>query len=117
MFAKSLAMRGGRSTPRRDGRREGSHPAESLERTSPGLMLWHLQIDPGPGQIDLTGRRVAADASELGLPGPWTIAAARGFLIEGTIDKLDVARAAETVLVDPAVESFEIRGTSEFATA
>ncbi len=36
-------------------------------------MLWHLQIDPAPGQIDLAGRRVAADAAELGLPGPWSV--------------------------------------------
>ena len=77
-------------------------------------MLWHLQIDPAPGQTDLAGRRVAAEAAELGLPGPWAVAAARGFLIEGPIDRPAVIRAAEAVLVDPAVETFAIRGADEF---
>ncbi len=79
-------------------------------------MLWHLQIDPAPGQIDLAGRRVAADATELGLPGPWTIAASRGFLIEGPLDRVAVTRAAETVFVDPVVESFQVRGADEFGS-
>ena len=77
-------------------------------------MLWHLQIDPAPGQIDLAGRRVAADAAELGLSGRWKVAASRGFLIEGPLDRKAVARAAESVLVDPAVEVFSIRGADEF---
>ena len=76
-------------------------------------MLWHLQIDPAPGQIDLAGRRVAADATELGLPGPWKVAASRGFLIEGPLDRMAVARAAESVLVDLAVEASSIRGADE----
>ena len=46
-------------------------------------MLWHLQIDPAAGLTDLEGKRVAAEAVELGLPGPWAVAASRGFLIEG----------------------------------
>ena len=77
-------------------------------------MLWHLQIDPAPGQIDLAGRRVAADAVELGLLGPWTVAASRGFLIEGPLDRTAVTRAAEAALVDRAVESSAIRGADEF---
>ena len=77
-------------------------------------MLWHLQIDPAPGQIDLAGRRVAADAVELGLPGPWKVAASRGFLIEGPLDRTAVTRAAEAALVDRAVESSAIRGADEF---
>ena len=42
---------------------------------------------PRPGQVDLAGRRVAADAAELGLPGPWSVASSRGFLIEGPLDR------------------------------
>ncbi len=80
-------------------------------------MLWHLQIDPSPGQVDLAGRRIATDAAELGLPGPWTVAASRGFLIEGPIDRPTVTRAAESVLVDPVVESFAIRGVEDFGEA
>ena len=76
-------------------------------------MLWHLQIDPAPGQVDLSGRRIAADAAELNIPGPWSAATARGFLIEGPLEASDVARAARIVLVDPVVESFEVRGLDE----
>ena len=49
-------------------------------------MLWHLQIDPAPGRDDRAGRQVVADAAELGLPGPWAVAASRGFLVEGGLE-------------------------------
>jgi phosphoribosylformylglycinamidine synthase len=77
-------------------------------------MLWHLKIDPSPGQIDLAGRRVAADATELGLPGPWSVASSRGFLIEGPLDRAEATRAG-ALLVDPVVESFVVRGLDEIA--
>jgi len=70
--------------------------------------MWHLQIDPAPGSVDRAGARVAADAAELGLPGPWVVAAGRGFLIEGPLDRATVTRAAGTYLVDPIVETAAI---------
>ena len=73
-------------------------------------MLWHLRIDPAPGLADAEGHRVTAEALDLGLNGPWTIRSARGFLVEGPIGVDDLRRAAETVLADPIVESFEIAG-------
>ena len=79
-------------------------------------MLWHLQIDPAPGQVDVSGRRVAADAAELGIAGPWQVAASRGFLVEGPLNRVDVIRLAVTVFVDPVVESFEVRGADEFGS-
>ena len=72
-------------------------------------MLWHLRIDPAADRIDVEGRRIAADASELGLPGPWRVAASRGFLIEGDLTLAALQRAAETLLVDPVVETFSIQ--------
>jgi phosphoribosylformylglycinamidine synthase len=69
-------------------------------------MLWHLQIDPAEGQTDSEGRRIAAEAAELGLPGPWRVRASRGFLIEGALSGADVALAAGSALVDPVVETF-----------
>ncbi len=72
-------------------------------------MLWHLQIDPAQGRSDLEGRRVAADAAELGLSGPWTVKASRGFLIEGSLSAGDVARAARDLLADPVVETYSVR--------
>lgn len=72
-------------------------------------MLWHLQIDPSAGRTDVEGMRIAADAADLGLSGPWRIAASRGFLVEGTLTRDELRRAAEAVLVDPVVETFTIR--------
>ncbi len=71
-------------------------------------MLWHLEIRPANDQDDRQGRRLAGEASELGLPGPWSIEAGRGFLMEGDLDANDVRRAAEAVLADPVAESFVI---------
>ena len=87
-------------------------PERELKRVL-ALMLWHLQIDPAPGRADLPGERVAADAAELGLPGPWTVSAGRGFLIEGPVDRQAIARVAESVLVDPVVETYAILGKNE----
>ena len=72
-------------------------------------MLWHLQIDPATGQTDREGKRVASEALELGLTGPWEIAASRGFLIEGTLTAEQVRQAAHSLLVDPLVERSIVR--------
>jgi len=76
-------------------------------------MLWHLQIDPAAGRVDPEGRRLAADAADLGLPGPWTIAAGRGFLVEGDLTRDELRRAAGAVLVDPVAETFALRDCGE----
>jgi phosphoribosylformylglycinamidine synthase len=72
-------------------------------------MLWHLRIDPAADRIDVEGKRIAAEATELGLPGPWQVAASRGFLVEGALGPEELRRAAETVLVDPVVETYGVR--------
>jgi phosphoribosylformylglycinamidine synthase len=72
-------------------------------------MLWHLEIGPAPQHPDLVGKRLSAEASESGIPGPWTIEATRGFLVEGDLTEDDLARAARSVLTDPVVESFWLR--------
>ena len=71
-------------------------------------MLWHLEIQPAPGHPDLAGNRLSLEAAESGIPGPWTISASRGFLIEGTLSRDDLDRAARQVLVDPVVETFQL---------
>ncbi len=76
-------------------------------------MLWHLQIAPSPGQPDLAGRRVVADVAELGISGPWSVSAARGFLIEGAIDRAGIEKAARAVFVDPVVETLVLRSVEE----
>jgi phosphoribosylformylglycinamidine synthase len=72
-------------------------------------MLWHLEIQPSPGCPDLVGKRLAVEAVESGIPGPWAISASRGFLIEGDLEPDALDRAARQVLVDPVVESFQVR--------
>ena len=72
-------------------------------------MLWHLQIKPAPGQADHVGERLAVEAAELGLGGPWSIQASRGFLVEGEISQAELERAAREVLIDPVVEVASIR--------
>ena len=75
-------------------------------------MLWHIQIEPAPGQMDRLGERLALEASESGHDGPWAIRASRGFLIEGQLGEAELERAARDVLVDPVVEIHSIRPAS-----
>jgi phosphoribosylformylglycinamidine synthase II len=72
-------------------------------------MLWHIEIGPAQGHSDHVGERLATEAVELGLAGPWTIRASRGFLVEGAISEEEVRRAARDVLSDPVVEAVAIR--------
>jgi len=80
-------------------------------------MLWHLEIHPAPGHPDLVGKRLSVEAAESGIPGPWTISASRGFLVEGTLSLEDLARAGREVLADPVVESFQVRPVPSYAVA
>jgi phosphoribosylformylglycinamidine synthase subunit PurSL len=77
------------------------------------VMLWHLKIEPAAGQRDCEGERIAAEAAELGLPGPWRVRACRGFLIEGALSADDLQRAAVAVLADPVVETFSVCPAAE----
>jgi phosphoribosylformylglycinamidine synthase len=79
-------------------------------------MLWHLQIDPAQGRADLEGRRIAAEAGDLGLAGPWRVAASRGFVVEGPLSSEDLRRAAASVLVDPVAETFAIAASNHPVT-
>jgi phosphoribosylformylglycinamidine synthase len=71
-------------------------------------MLWHLEITPNAARTHTEGIRIAADADELGITGPWQVAVSRGFLVEGTLTRDDLQRAAEAFLVDRVVETYTI---------
>jgi phosphoribosylformylglycinamidine synthase subunit PurSL len=73
------------------------------------VMLWHVRIKPASGQADRHGQRIAAQAIESGLTGPWSIAASRGFLIEGALSERELDRATRLVLADPVIETYTIR--------
>jgi len=84
----------------------GVFPPNDRE-ASPDL-IWHLQIEPAVGIIDRRGAKVASDAEELGLHGPWAVSSGRGFLIEGQVERSEIARVAEALLVDPVVETYAV---------
>ncbi len=79
-------------------------------------MLWHIEIQPAEGHSDHVGERLATEAVELGLGGPWTIRASRGFLVEGAIAEEMARRAAIEVLSDPVVEAVAVRPVGSSAT-
>jgi phosphoribosylformylglycinamidine synthase len=68
-------------------------------------MLWHIRITPAAGQRDLEARRVVFEADELHLPGPWTVFASRGFLVEGRLSEAQAREIAARVFVDAVVET------------
>ncbi len=66
-------------------------------------MLWEVDIHPAVGQPDLVGRRLAADAADLGLPGV-AIRAAVGYLLQGALEREQIQRIAQELLADSVVE-------------
>jgi phosphoribosylformylglycinamidine synthase II len=72
-------------------------------------MLWHIQIETAPDHVERIGARLALEAVEAGLAGPWSIRASRGFLIEGDVAEPELDWSARSLLVDPVVEVFTIR--------
>ncbi len=67
-------------------------------------MLWEVDIYPSEGQPDLIARAVAASAAELGLTENLSVAAARGYLIQGDLDRQQITRIAQELLADQVVE-------------
>jgi len=67
-------------------------------------MLWEVDIYPAEGQVDLMAREVAAQAADLGLAEGLTVRSARGYLIQGALDRRQVGRIAERLLADRVVE-------------
>jgi len=65
-------------------------------------MLWEIDIYPAPGQPDRAG--AAASAAALGLTGKLSVAAARGYLIQGDLNEQQIGRIAGELLVDAIAE-------------
>lgn len=68
------------------------------------MTLWQIDIHPAPGQPDIRGRLVAAEAADLGLSQDLSVTAAHGFLIEGDLEESQVRRIATELLADTIVE-------------
>lgn len=67
-------------------------------------MLWQIEIYPAEGQPDRDARRVAADAADLGIQQNLQVRAARGYLVQGTLDASQVQLLANELLADRVVE-------------
>ncbi|MFV1964574.1 MAG: phosphoribosylformylglycinamidine synthase subunit PurL [Pirellulaceae bacterium] len=68
------------------------------------MTLWEIDIYPASGQPDRMGAAVAADAVELGLASNLSVAAGRGYLIEGDLSEAQAQRLASELLADGVVE-------------
>lgn len=69
------------------------------------MTLWEIDIHPAEGQPDRAGARIAAAARELGLAANLSVAAARGYLVQGeSLERGEVERLARELLADVVVE-------------
>ncbi len=67
-------------------------------------MLWEVDIYPAEGQPDLIARQVADSAADMGLGGDLSVSSARGYLVQGDLDRQQVTRIADELLADRVVE-------------
>lgn len=67
-------------------------------------MLWEVDIYAAEGQPDLGARDVAAAAAELHLAKDLAVSSARGYLIQGDLDRDQAVRIANELLADRVVE-------------
>ena len=70
------------------------------------MTLWEVDIHPATGQPDRQGARLAVEAAELGLAdqSELRIHAARGYVLQGTLDDAQARRLANELLADQVVE-------------
>lgn len=68
------------------------------------MTLWEVDIYPAPGERDLIGGALSIQSADMGL-GQLAVSAARGFLIEGSLDQAQVDRLSKELLADLAVET------------
>ena len=68
------------------------------------MKLWEIDIYPAPGQVDLLGQGLAADAIDLGFGNHLAIEIGRGFLLQGDLTQQQVDRLARELLADHVVE-------------
>lgn len=67
-------------------------------------MLWEVDIYPREGQPDPAAANIRAEVADLQLAADLTVAAGRGFLLQGDLDRESVERLAEELLADVLVE-------------
>ncbi len=68
------------------------------------MTLWEVDIYPAEGLPDQAGRQAESEAADLGLTTAVSVRAARGYLIQGDLDRTQVERLARELLADSLVE-------------
>ena len=72
-------------------------------------MLWEVEICPAVQEIDREAIRVINEAQALGALTVTHVRSARAFLLQSSsITEAELHRAAQTLLVDPVVETFQL---------
>ncbi len=79
--------------------------------------LWQIDIRPVAGQPDRIAEKMLAGASDWQLPTSMQLIASRGFLIQGTLDRVAVEQISRRLLVEPVVEQSQLApiGDESFA--
>ncbi|MGW8256724.1 MAG: phosphoribosylformylglycinamidine synthase subunit PurL, partial [Thermoguttaceae bacterium] len=67
-------------------------------------MLWEVDIHPAEGQPDLIAHQAAVSAAELGIAHDLAVSCARGYLIQGELNREQIERLADELLADRVVE-------------
>lgn len=67
-------------------------------------MLWEVDIFAALGQPDVIGAETTAEASDLGFSTTLAIGGARGYLVQGNLERTQVELLASRLLVDSVVE-------------
>ncbi len=68
------------------------------------MTLWEVDIYPASGQPDIAAHAVSSGAADLGISNDLTVHTARGYLLEGDLQRGDVQRLARELLADEVVE-------------
>ena len=68
------------------------------------MTLWEVDIYPAPQQPDVAAGAIASEATDLGMPHDLVVCTARGYLLEGDLEREDVTRLARELLADDVVE-------------
>lgn len=67
-------------------------------------MLWEVDIFAAPGLPDVIGTETAAEAADLGFSSVLAIGGARGYLIQGDLEREQVELLVSSLLADSVVE-------------
>ncbi|MFW6168841.1 MAG: phosphoribosylformylglycinamidine synthase subunit PurL [Planctomycetota bacterium] len=68
------------------------------------MTLWEVDVYSAPGQPDIRGAAITAEAADLGMPDTMIVRTAEGYLLEGDLAREDVQRLARELLADEVVE-------------